>query len=187
MRADIKSLAQFLIFNSSFLIFIHMSDLINIPDGLVSKTGVFREEITLSATRENVIALLTHLRDEQKFDMLTDETCVDYFPREPRFGILYQLYSVPRNMRVRVKMMLGEHDATAPSATVLWKNANWMEREIFDLFGIVFDGHPDLRRILLPLDFVGHPLRKEVPIAVEENQFSFNRQRVDAGKTYATE
>jgi NADH-quinone oxidoreductase subunit C len=164
-----------------------MSDLINIPDGLVTRTDVFRGEVTLNVTRENVIALLTHLRDEQKFDMLTDETCVDYFPREPRFGILYQLYSVSRNTRVRVKMMLSEHDAVAPSATGLWKNANWMEREVYDLFGIQYDGHPDLRRILLPNDYVGHPLRKEIPVAVEENQFSFNRERVDAGKIYVTE
>ncbi|HQV69488.1 MAG TPA: NADH-quinone oxidoreductase subunit C [Thermoflexales bacterium] len=164
-----------------------MSDLINIPDGLVSKTDVFRGEVTLNVTRENVIALLTHLRDEQKFDMLTDETCVDYHPREPRFGILYQLYSVSRNTRVRVKMMLSEHDAVAPSATGLWKNANWMEREVYDLFGIHYEGHPDMRRILLPNDYVGHPLRKEIPVAVEENQFSFNRERVDAGKIYVTE
>lgn len=159
----------------------------DIPAGLVDKTTLFRDEITLHATRENAIALLAHLRDAQQFEMLTDETCVDYFPAEPRFGILYQLYSLSRNTRVRVKVMLSEFDAVMPTAAGLWQNANWMEREMYDLFGIAFDGHPDLRRLLMPNDYVGHPLRKEVPVTVEENQFSFNFRRVDDGKIYAAE
>ena len=164
-----------------------MSLPLDLPTNLVDKTVVFRDEVTLHTTREKAIDLLRHLRDEQRFEMLTDETCVDYFPHEPRFGILYQLYSLSCNMRVRVKVMLGEHDATMPTATGLWKNANWMERELYDLFGLVFDGHPDLRRILMPSDYQGHPLRKEVPVTVEENQFSFNFRRVDDGKIYASE
>jgi len=153
----------------------------------IADVVVFRDEVTLNVPRERVIEVLTHLRDVQQFNMLTDETCVDYYPREPRFGILYQLYSIPRNIRVRVKVMLSEYDASLPTATGLYRNANWLEREIYDLFGIHFEGHPDLRRILLPPDWQGHPLRKEVPVAVEENAFTFNRERVDAGKAYATE
>ena len=153
----------------------------------IADVVVFRDEVTLNVPRERVIEVLTHLRDVQQFNMLTDETCVDYYPREPRFGILYQLYSIPRNIRVRVKVMLSEYDATLPTAVGLYRNANWLEREIYDLFGIHFEGHPDLRRILLPPDWQGHPLRKEVPVAVEENAFTFNRERVDAGKAYATE
>ena len=153
----------------------------------IADVVVFRDEVTLNVPRERVIEVLTHLRDVQQFNMLTDETCVDYYPREPRFGILYQLYSIPRNIRVRVKVMLSEYDASLPTATGLYRNANWLEREIYDLFGIHFEGHPDLRRILLPPDWQGHPLRKEVPVAVEENAFTFNRERVDAGKPYATE
>lgn len=157
-----------------------------LSDG-IADVVVFRDEVTLNVPRERVIEVLTHLRDVQQFDMLTDETCVDYYPREPRFGILYQLYSIPRNIRVRVKVMLSEYDASLPTATGLYRNANWLEREIYDLFGIRFEGHPDLRRILLPPDWQGHPLRKEVPVTVEENAFTFNRARVDAEKPYATE
>jgi len=153
----------------------------------IAEVVVFRDEVTLNVPRERVIEVLTHLRDVQQFDMLTDETCVDYYPREPRFGILYQLYSIPRNIRVRVKVMLSEYDASLPTATGIYRNANWLEREIYDLFGIHFEGHPDLRRILLPPDWQGHPLRKEVPVTVEENAFTFNRERVDAEKPYATE
>ena len=130
----------------------------------VSNVVVFRDEITLMVSRERVADVLTHLRDAQQFDMLTDETCIDYFPREPRFGILYQLYSIKRSIRVRVKVMLGEYDANVPTAVNVYRNANWLEREIYDLFGINFEGHPDQRRIMLPLDWEGHPLRKDFPI-----------------------
>lgn len=153
----------------------------------ITQVVVFRDEITLVVPRERIVEVLTHLRDVQQFDMLTDETCVDYYPREPRFGMLYQLYSIKRNIRVRVKVMLSEYDASIATATGVYRNANWLEREIYDLFGIHFAGHPDLRRILLPPDWQGHPLRKEVPVTVEENAFSFNRARVDAQKPYATE
>jgi NADH-quinone oxidoreductase subunit C len=83
--------------------------------------------------------------------------------------------------------MLSEYDASVPSAVGVYRNANWLEREIYDLMGIQFEEHPDLRRIMLPPDYVGHPLRKEVPVNVEENAFSFNRQRIDAEKPYAHE
>ncbi len=155
--------------------------------GVVQEVVVFRGEVTLVVPRERVIEALTHLRDVQRFEMLTDETCVDYYPREPRFGILYQLYSLSRNLRVRVKVMLSEHDPIMPTACGVYRNANWAEREIYDLFGIHFDGHPDLRRILLPADYQGHPLRRDVPVKVEENAFTFNRARIDAQKPYAAE
>jgi NADH-quinone oxidoreductase subunit C len=155
-------------------------------DAVIEVTG-FRGEVTLIVPRERVLEVLSHLRDVQQFDMLADETCVDYYPREPRFGILYQLYSIKRNLRVRVKVMLSEYDASVPSAVSIYRNANWLEREVYDLFGINFEGHPDQRRILLPPDWEGHPLRKEVPVTVEENAFSFNRERIDAEKPYATE
>jgi NADH-quinone oxidoreductase subunit C len=158
-----------------------------LPEGLVASTAVFRNEVTLIAEKAQLLTLLAHLKNEQKFEMLTDVTCVDYYPKEPRFGMLYQLYSLSRNMRVRVKVMLGEYDATLPSACSVYLNANWLEREVYDLFGIVFDAHPDLRRILLPLGYQGHPLRRDIPVRVEENAFSFNRERIDAQKPRATE
>lgn len=82
----------------------------------ISEVVVFRDEVTLVVPREHIIEVLTHLRDVQQFNMLTDETCVDYYPREPRFGILYQLYSLPRNLRLRVKVMLSEYDPKMPTA-----------------------------------------------------------------------
>ena len=153
----------------------------------VSDVSVFRDEITLRVPRERVIQVLTYLRDTQQFDMLTDETCVDYYPREPRFGILYQLYSVPRNLRVRVKTMLSENERSLESACGVYVAANWLEREMYDLFGILFTNHPDLRRIMMPPGWEGHPLLKENPVKVEEVAFSFNRERVDAQKPRAQE
>jgi NADH-quinone oxidoreductase subunit C len=153
----------------------------------VSDTLVFRDEIILLTTRERVVEVITYLRDSQQFDMLTDETCVDYYPREPRFGILYQLYSTTRNMRVRVKLMLSENDRSVPTVNGVYKAANWLEREMYDLFGINFEGHPDLRRIMMPPGWQGHPLLKESPVKVEEVAFSFNRERIDANKPYAQE
>lgn len=153
----------------------------------VSDTRVFRDEVTLFVVKEHVSEVLQYLRDVEKFDMLTDETCVDYLPREPRFGIIYQLYSMPRNIRVRVKVMLSENDRSIQSAYPVYRSANWLEREIYDLFGIMFVGHPDLRRIMMPPGWEGHPLLKEHPVKVEEVAFSFNRERVMADKPRAQE
>ena len=153
----------------------------------VNDVRVFRDEVTLITTKERVLEVLQHLRDVQHFEMLTDETCVDYYPKEPRFGILYQLYSLSRNLRVRVKVMLGEYERAIPTACGVYTAANWLEREIYDLFGITFDGHPDLRRIMMPPGWEGHPLLKENPVKVEEVAFSFNRNRIDAEKPYARE
>jgi NADH-quinone oxidoreductase subunit C len=138
-------------------------------------------------TKDRVVEVLLYLRDAQQFDMLTDETCVDYYPKEPRFGILYQLYSVSRNIRVRVKVMLSEYDRSISTVCAVYQAANWLEREIYDLFGIGFEGHPDLRRIMMPPGWEGHPLLKEVPAKVEEVAFSFNRERVDTDKPRAHE
>lgn len=154
---------------------------------VVVESVVAHGELTLVTTRERVVEVLTRLRDVHGFEMLTDETCVDYFPKEPRFAIVYQLNSLSRTMRLRVKVFLSEYDKTIPTACDVYLNANWLEREIYDLFGVTFDGHPDLRRILMPAGYEGHPLLKEVPITVEEVAFSFNRRRIDADKPYASE
>ena len=106
---------------------------------------------------------------ELRFDVLMDLTAVDYcrFPgREdgPRFEIVYHLYSLPHNHRLRVKVRADEDEAVVASATPLWPIANWFEREVWDMFGVRFDGHPDLRRLLMYEEFVGHPLRKDYPV-----------------------
>jgi NADH-quinone oxidoreductase subunit C len=126
---------------------------------------------TVVARRDALVAVLRHCRDAPAlaFDMLTDLTAVDYltYPgREdgPRFEVIYHLYSLRGNHRLRVKVRVEEDDAVVPTAVPLWPIANWLEREVWDMFGIRFDGHPDLRRLLLYEEFVGHPLRKDYPI-----------------------
>ena len=107
--------------------------------------------------------VMAFLRDEPglQFDMLTDLTAVDYLGEKDRFEMVYHLYSVPLNHRLRIKARLPESEPVIATLTGLWASADWMEREVFDLYGIRFEGHPDLRRILLYDEFVGHPLRKD--------------------------
>ena len=126
---------------------------------------------TAVVSRESLVEILHYCRDLPAlgFDMLTDLTAVDYlkFPgREdgPRFEVVYHLYSLAHNRRLRVKVRVEEDDAVVPTAVPLWPIANWLEREVWDMFGVRFDGHPDLRRLLLYEEFVGHPLRKDYPI-----------------------
>ena len=137
----------------------------------VLETHAHRGDHTAVMAREAIVETLAFCRDDRdlRFDMLMDLTAVDYlkFPgREdgPRFEVVYHLYSIAKKKRVRVKVPLAEDDAVVPTATGLWPIANWLEREVWDMFGIRFDGHPDPRRLLLYEEFVGHPLRKDYPI-----------------------
>jgi NADH-quinone oxidoreductase subunit C len=123
------------------------------------------------ARRDALADLLGRCRDDEAlaFDMLVDLTAVDYlrYPgREdgPRFEVVYHLYSLRHQHRLRVKVRVDEDDAVVPTVTALWPIANWLEREVWDMFGIRFEGHPDLRRLLMYEEFVGHPLRKDYPI-----------------------
>ncbi len=116
----------------------------------------------IAVAAEQVPALIAFLKAECGFDFLVDFTAVDYPEREARFELVYTLYSFARNERVRVSARV---DAQAPSLTSVFAGADWLEREVFDMFGVVFTGHPDLKRILLPDGWEGHPLRKEYPIA----------------------
>ena len=115
--------------------------------------------------KADLLRVLTWLRDapEGRFDFCSDLTANDWMPREPRFDVIYCLYSTRRRHRVRVKVRLPDGEAVA-SATGVWPAANWLEREVFDMFGIPFEGHPDLRRILMPEDWQGHPQRKDYPL-----------------------
>jgi NADH-quinone oxidoreductase subunit C len=126
---------------------------------------------TAVITPEGIVDALRFCRDEPDlgFDMLMDLTAVDYlkYPgREdgPRFDVVYHLYSVTHNHRVRLKVPVEQDAPSVPTATALWPIANWLEREVWDMYGIRFDGHPDLRRLLLYEEFVGHPLRKDYPM-----------------------
>jgi NADH-quinone oxidoreductase subunit C len=129
-----------------------------------------RGEAVVVVPRESVAAALATLRDhhELRFEQLSDLTAVDYLGRTPRFEVVYQLYSITLNHRLRVKVPVSEDDAVLPTATHLWKSANWAERETYDMFGFRFDGHPDLRRILMYPEFQGYPLRKDYPLNLRQ-------------------
>ena len=131
----------------------------------VLSTHAFRGDATAIVDRGSSVAVLTFLRDdpEAAFDMLVDVTAVDYLGRKPRFEVVYHLYSIEKNHRVRIKVPVEEDDPVVPSVVPVWSGANWLERETWDLYGIRFDGHPDLRRIYLYEEFEGHPLRKDYP------------------------
>lgn len=122
-------------------------------------------QVTVVVPKNRIADLLRFLHDDPRtaFDLLADQTAADYPKREKRFEVIYHLYSVPRNHRLRLKVHVAEGE-TVGTATPVYNSAEWHEREIFDLFGISFDGHPDLRRILLPDEWQGHPLRKEYPL-----------------------
>ena len=120
---------------------------------------------TVVVARDHALEVYRFLRDdpEMAFDFLIDLTAVDYFGKTPRFEVVGHLFSLPKCHRLRVKVPVDEKDCRAPSLSSLWKSANWLEREVFDMFGIRFDGHPDLRRILMYPEFEGHALRKDYP------------------------
>lgn len=122
---------------------------------------------TIIINREDALSIFQTLRDDPAFafNVLTDLTVVDFLAREPRFEVVYHLFSMPRNHRLRVKIRVVEDDAAVPSVSSLWKSANWLEREAWDMFGIRFIDHPDLRRILMYEEFRGHPLRKDYPVS----------------------
>jgi NADH-quinone oxidoreductase subunit C len=135
-----------------------------LPDA-VHGTHAHRGDATVVVAAEQVDRVLGLLRDDPElcFEMLSDVTCVDHLGEEPRFEVVYHLYSVAKNHRVRVKARVSEARPELPSAVGLYPSADWMEREVWDLYGVRFRGHPDLRRILLYDGFEGHPLRKDYP------------------------
>ncbi|HHF42768.1 MAG: NADH-quinone oxidoreductase subunit C [Candidatus Aminicenantes bacterium] len=115
--------------------------------------------------KEILLPLVNFLRKEPyEFTLLLDLTCVDYLGDEERFEMVYHLFSLKNNLRLRIKARLKESDLKIASLTAIWKNANWLEREVFDMFGVHFEGHPDLRRIFMYDGFEGHPLRKDYPL-----------------------
>lgn len=145
----------------------------------------FRGETTLSVAPELVIPVLTVLRDEFGYNMMMDATAVDYYPQEsPRFHVIYSLYSLPHNVRLQLRVHLNGNAPKLDSVEKIFPVANWKEREIYDLFGIHFIGHPDLRRVVMPEDWTGHPLRKDYPLGYEEVQFTFNFDEIMINKPH---
>jgi NADH-quinone oxidoreductase subunit C len=125
--------------------------------------------------------ILRRMREEEGFDYCTDITAVHYPKREQQFDIVYVLYSFPKNERIRVKTRVKDGDHI-PSAFPIWPTANWLEREVFDMFGIVFDGHPGLKRILLPEDWRGHPLRKDYDILQQDKEWVQINLGIESGQ-----
>jgi NADH-quinone oxidoreductase subunit C len=123
-----------------------------------------RGELSIYLARESLREACNHLKTQGLVDFLADLTCADYYPHEPRFEMAYHLLSLKRRERVRLKVRLDGSDAVIESITAVWPAANFFEREVFDLFGIRFLGHPYLRRIMMPEDWEGHPLRKDYPV-----------------------
>ena len=139
-------------------------------------TAQFRDNRRVLVAPENVYALLECLKNECGFDMLAELTAVDYlnYPdARDRFGVVYVLVNTATGERVVVKTHLNEPDLTLPSAVPLWRGADWLEREVFDMYGIVFAGHPNLRRILMPDAFTSYPLRKDYPMRGRGERHNF--------------
>lgn len=132
--------------------------------GAILEAYEFVGETTVKVAPEHLVEVCRYLKDQEGFTYLVDETAVDWKDRQPRFDVLLLLHSFSRGQeRLRLKVGVAE-DASCPSVTCIWETANWMEREAFDMYGVRFDGHPDLRRILTWDGFQGHPLRKDFPI-----------------------
>jgi NADH-quinone oxidoreductase subunit C len=139
----------------------------------ILETTVFRGEVTHLIKKESLLDICSFLRSEKDLNMdyLSDVMGVDYHPRAPRFEVLYQIYSTTNKLRLRLKIRL-EDGETVPSVTGHWKSANFSEREVYDMFGIVFEGHPDLKRIYMPHDWEGFPLRKDYPLKGYKDRYN---------------
>lgn len=148
----------------------------------------FRGETHVFVKPEQIVDALTLLRDTYKFELLSALTATDYWPQtSPRFHVIYQMSSLAENVVMQVRVPVNGDQPKVPTATGVYDVANWREREVADMFGIEFEGHPDPRRILMPVDWNGHPLRKDYPLGYEEPQFTFNLKEIDLRKPYAKE
>jgi len=139
-------------------------------------TGEFRGQARVLAPVGSVHDVLTELKENHDFDLLVDITCVDYLDyrgAKDRFGLVYVLSNTQTNRRIIVRTFVNDPEPTVPTAVDLWEGANWLEREVWDLFGIRFAGHPDLRRIVLPESFAAHPLRKDYPLQGRGERHNF--------------
>lgn len=155
----------------------------------ITELPVFRGETTIVVDAANIEEVSRFLVDtvglEYKF--LSGMSGIDYYPSEPRFAVVYHLLSMRYNQRLRLKVYWSDGDEPVPSVVGVWKNANWEEREVYDMYGVIFKNHPDLRRILNADDWDGFPGRKDYPLGYETIQFSFNVDEVNKHKPYAKE
>jgi NADH-quinone oxidoreductase subunit C len=169
-----------------------MSDSASIVDKLVARFNGEKIEFAGEASAvlpvDKLLEAAKAIRDEFGFDMLSTMTAADYWPQEnPRFHLFYRFNSIPNRMTLNVRVPISGLNPVAPTIEGVYKSANWNEREVYDMFGIKFTGHSDLRRLLMPEDWQGHPLRKDYPLGYEEPQFSFNFEEIDVRKPHAGE
>jgi NADH-quinone oxidoreductase subunit C len=147
----------------------------------------YRGDVSLVIPAEKIVATCQQVQG-LGFELLSTLSAVDYWPQEnPRFHVVYEFTSVSKNVRLEVRVPISGINPLLPTVSHIYRNANWRERELWDMFGIKFEGHPDLRRILMPADWEGHPLRKDYPLGYEEPQFTFNFEEIDLRKPYAKE
>ncbi len=144
----------------------------------------FRDQFTAVLQPDAIIDACKYLR-QRDFDLLIALTAADHWPEEPRFEIVYQIYSIQADVLLGLSVFLDGEEPKLPSIEAVYPNANWHEREVFDMFGIDFAGSSDLRRIIMPHDWEGHPLRRDYPLGYEEVQFTFNFDEIDRRKKYA--
>jgi len=151
--------------------------------GAISEAVIFRNQPAVTLSRESLLAVCEFLKSDEggEYTLLTDETAVDYPKREKRFEVIYHLYSFKRNDRLRLKLIVGEGEKV-PSVVGLWPTANWLEREVYDMFGVEYEGHPDLKRILLPEGWTGHPLRKDYDILRQDDAWVQSNLGIKSGQ-----
>jgi NADH-quinone oxidoreductase subunit C len=143
------------------------------PDEIKDVSTVLGDAVVV-IEKEALFPVVKFLKDKPpEYNLLLDLTCVDYLGEEPRFEMVYHLFSLSQNRRLRVKARLQEKDLRIASLTAIWKNANWLEREVYDLYGVNFEGHPDLRRIFMYDGFEGYPLRKDYPLRKRQPRIRF--------------
>ncbi len=132
----------------------------------ILEASEFRNELTVVVPKERIVEICRFLKEDQElqFDFLSDLCGIDMYTPIGRFGVIYNLYSLKNKFRFRLKTFTEEEDLKVPTVTGVWSTANWHERETYDMFGIIFEGHPDLRRVYMPEDFEHHPLRKDFPL-----------------------
>ncbi len=149
--------------------------------GAILEAWLDRKQTILVTSADQLLEIAQYTRDEEKFDYLVDLTAVDWPKRDKRFDLVLILYSFPKNERLRIKAPLAE-DEPVPSVESVWPTANWLEREIYDMFGIVFEGHPNLKRLLLPEEWQGYPLRKDYDILQQDEDWVRENLGIESGQ-----
>jgi NADH-quinone oxidoreductase subunit C len=160
----------------------------DLSEALSATPQEFRGEVSFCIPSDNLLKLVTVLHDIHGFNMLIDITTVDYWPEtDPRFHVVYHFLDTGSNQVVCIRVPVDAQTSSLPSISGIFMNATWYEREVWDMFGLRFEGNPDMRRILMPHDWEGHPLRKDYPLGYEEVEYSFNFSEIDLKKLHGKE